>query len=165
MTTYNRKMYRIDDIAFDKTPASTFKFGREKVEISYAQYYFNTYKHEVTDMNQPLLGSRPKKKEIHRGRTQTVYLIPEFCQMTGFTDEMRNNFSLMRELKGVTQQTPDAKFRAINDFMARIQSTEEIRNELTSWGLEFSPTTVQISGRIVPKEKVMFFISFFSIAN
>ena len=39
---YNNKTYRIDDIDWDKTPASTFEMsrgGREGSQISYVDYY------------------------------------------------------------------------------------------------------------------------------
>lgn len=38
-------------------------------------------------MNQPLVVSRPKKKDIRMGRTQPIYLLPELCTVTG-----KNNF-------------------------------------------------------------------------
>lgn len=34
-------------------------------------------------MNQPLLVSRPKKKDIRMGRTEPIYLLPELCTLTG----------------------------------------------------------------------------------
>jgi len=38
-TSYNNKMYRVDDIDWNQNPTSKFKKGREEVEISYVDYY------------------------------------------------------------------------------------------------------------------------------
>jgi hypothetical protein len=46
-------------------------------------WIFQNYNIQVTDMNQPLLVSRPKKKDIRMGRTEPIYLLPELCTLTG----------------------------------------------------------------------------------
>ena len=42
-----------------------------------------------------------------RGAVQTpVFLIPELCNMTGFSDAQRADFNLMRDLAIYTRYTP-----------------------------------------------------------
>ena len=92
--TYNNKTYRIDDVDFSSSPKSTFELkGRGKT--SFAEYYKERYNMEVRDMNQPLLISMPKDKDRRRGDMMAVKIIPEFAQMTGFTEQQRNNYKMM----------------------------------------------------------------------
>lgn len=49
MTVYNRKIYRVDKIDFDKTASETFT-RNDGTEISFADYYKNTYKLEINDL-------------------------------------------------------------------------------------------------------------------
>ena len=47
---------------------------------------------------QPLLVSRPKAKDMKRGMTGPLHLLPEQCSITGLTDELRVNFTVMKDL-------------------------------------------------------------------
>ncbi len=89
MTAYNKRTYRIDDIDFDKNPRSTFHLRKEDRDVSYLDYYWTRYQQRISNDTQPLLLSRPTKKDRNRGDDQPVLLVPELCGMTGLTDEMR----------------------------------------------------------------------------
>ncbi len=58
LTRYNNKMYRIDEILFDKNPMSTFDY--QGSPIAFADYYKKNYDIDVKDKRQPLLLSRYK---------------------------------------------------------------------------------------------------------
>lgn len=60
LTRYNNKTYRIDDIAWDKTPRCTFMKNGE--EISLIDYYKQQWKIEIDDYKQPLLVHRENFK-------------------------------------------------------------------------------------------------------
>ena len=60
MSRYNNKTYRVDDIDWEKNPQSTF--STRNGEVSFVQYYENAYNKKITDMEQPLLVSMPKKR-------------------------------------------------------------------------------------------------------
>lgn len=89
MTRYNQKTYRIDELAHDVTPLSTFYYRKEDREITYKEYYQRRYQERISDTAQCLLISRPTRRDINRGDDKPIYLIPELCRMTGMTDEMR----------------------------------------------------------------------------
>ena len=57
VTTYNKRVYRIDDIAWEKTPESTFCIVKEGEEfhLSFADYLKLRHKIELKDLNQPML--------------------------------------------------------------------------------------------------------------
>lgn len=92
LTDYNNKTYRIDDIDWNQSPKDEFetKTGKE----SFISYYKRRYQIQVRDMNQPLLMSKAKEKDIRGGREQMIALIPELCRATGLTEKMRADFKL-----------------------------------------------------------------------
>lgn len=63
LTRYNNKTYRVDDIAWDKTPR--YVFSKDDQVISLVDYYKSHWSIEIQDLKQPLL--------VHRAtiRTQT----------------------------------------------------------------------------------------------
>jgi aubergine-like protein len=134
MTGYNRKTYRVDDIKWDMSPKSTFKSssdqgkGTEKTdeEVTYMEYYRVRYDQKITNPGQPLLVSLPRRKDHHRG-TGPIYLIPELCQMTGLTDEMRVNNTLMQEVSTHLHMAPTVRHDKITGFMGRLQGSPEVR--------------------------------------
>lgn len=89
MTRYNNKTYRIDDIDFLKNPQSTFHLRKEDRDISYMEYYSKRYQVTIRSVSQPLLVSRPTRRDKNRGDDQPIFLIPELCGMTGLSDEQR----------------------------------------------------------------------------
>jgi aubergine-like protein len=89
MTHYNKRTYRIDDIDFEQNASSTFHLRKEDTDISYVDYYKNRYQVVVRNPTQPLLVSRPTRRDVNRGDDKPIYLLPELCGMTGLTDEQK----------------------------------------------------------------------------
>ena len=81
--------YRIDDVGFEKNPSVTFHLRKENRDVSYAEYYQIRYSLTIRNMTQPLLVSRPSRRDVNRGDDQPVYLIPELCGMTGLSDDQK----------------------------------------------------------------------------
>jgi len=48
---------------------------------------------------------------VHKDRRtgKEIYLVPEFCNLTGLTEEMRNNFNLMKEIAIITKPDPNKR--------------------------------------------------------
>lgn len=95
LTQYNNKSYRVDDIDFDRNPCSTFR-GKDR-DISYVEYYKVHYNIEIRDLKQPLLISR--KEQRVEGKTEketlTFCLIPELCNLSGISDDLRKDFKVI----------------------------------------------------------------------
>ena len=89
MTGYNNKTYRIDDIDFDMKASDTFHLRKDDRDVSYIEYYRTRYNQNITVPSQPMLVSRPSRRDINRGDDRPVYLVPELCGMTGLADEHR----------------------------------------------------------------------------
>lgn len=64
-------------------------------KVSFKDYYKERYNIDVRELTQPLLISMPKDKDKRRGDLQAVKIIPELTQMTGFTDQQRQNYKMM----------------------------------------------------------------------
>ena len=61
-----------------------------------ADYMMIKYHIAVTDPKQFLLVSHPTRQDVRRGHNTEHYLLPEFCFLTGLSEDMRGNFRLMQ---------------------------------------------------------------------
>lgn len=97
MTSYNRRIYKIDSIDLNKSPKDGFEDDQGKF-ISFKDYYRDKYKAKISNESQPLLVHIDEKKNQ---TTKKIYLIPEFCVMTGLSEQNRSDFNLMKSLDQV----------------------------------------------------------------
>lgn len=107
MTRYNKRVYHIDEINFDVTPESTFvvnEKGKERT-ISYSQYYKEKYGVTINDTSQPLL------VHIKERTNQKIYLVPETCQLTGISDDLKAKNS--REMREELFANAETKYKRI----------------------------------------------------
>ncbi|XP_071371123.1 piwi-like protein 1 isoform X4 [Centroberyx affinis] len=153
LTKYNNKTYRIDDIAWDHTPNNTFKRG--DAEVSFKSYYKTQYGLDISDENQVLLVSNVKRMGPSGGPPPgPAMLIPEFCYLTGLTDKMRADFNIMKDLSTHTRLTPEQREGRLNRFVMNIQTNTEAQAELDTWGLNFDRQLLNLSGRVLPGERI-----------
>jgi len=124
-------------------------------EISYQKYYQEVHNIKVREAKQPLLVSRPKKKDQRPGAPEVLYLLPELCTMTGITDEVRANFTVMKDLAVHTRIDPTRRVETCNEFMSLLKSNPQAQARLKGWGLEFEKTLVKLDGRVLPLEKII----------
>lgn len=125
-TKYNKQIYKIDDVDFSQSPKSKFTMEDGK-DVSYIDYYKEKYNFQVTDMDQPLLINKPKK-----GKLKMIYLIPEFCLMTGLSDKQRKDFNFMRDVAKVIKPNPVSRMKnsvELAELMERNKTCEEMMKE------------------------------------
>ena len=149
---YNNMSYKIDDIAWDKSPSDTFTNSRGET-MSFVEYYKKQYQITIQDDKQPLLINRPKKKgtsELEADRI--VCLVPELCLMTGLTDAMRADFKVMKDVAVITRVTPQARFDAIGKFIRRVKENPEAYKLLTDWGLQIADKPMTLQARVLEPE-------------
>jgi aubergine-like protein len=161
LTRYNNKTYHIDAIAWDLTPKSTFKIATGE-EISYVDYYKKNYSKTISDLNQPLLLNKSKKKKFKGGQRggskeeEIIYLVPELCCMTGFTDEIRADFNIMKALSEHTIVAPQIRKAGLETFINLCYTNQEIAAELARWKIEFSKDLLSINARVLNPENIFF---------
>lgn len=153
LTRYNNKTYRVDDFDWDKRPDHSFKL-RNDTSITIAEYYKKSYNIDVKDMNQPLVVSRPKKKDIRMGRTEPIFLLPELCTLTGLTDEARADFGVMKDVGHHTRVPPEGRNRTLQGFINQINQNEKVKAEMQGWGLAFSQNLMTLNARVAPQENI-----------
>ncbi|XP_050528664.1 piwi-like protein Siwi [Daktulosphaira vitifoliae] len=154
MTKYNNETYRIDDIDENSDPSSTFS-KKDGSKMSYNQYYQEKWNITIRGGRQPMLISKNKKSVRQFGGEEAiVYLVPELCIMTGITDKMRNNLTLMRDMAVHTRVDPNERVKRLTNFAHRLLSTPKSVEELKKWNLTLGKNLVELSGRVLPPEKI-----------
>ncbi|KAG7480651.1 hypothetical protein MATL_G00058540 [Megalops atlanticus] len=154
LTKYNNKTYRIDDIAWDHTPNNTFKRG--DTEISFRNYYKTQYGLDITDGNQALLISYVRKRgPAGAPPPGPALLVPELCYLTGLTDKMHSDFSIMRDLSSHTRLTPEQRESRLSRFINSIHKNAEAQAELNTWGLNSDNKLVTVKARVLPAERIV----------
>lgn len=153
MTRYNNKTYRVDDIAWKKTPRDTFE--TKSGPLTYMDYYLKHYEIRIKDQKQPLLVCQPSKRDLRAGRTQNIYLIPELCCLTGLTEAMRSDFNVMRDLAAYTRLPPNKRVENLSTFIQRVKSNSEVRKDMRGWGMEFSNSLVEVQARVLNTERII----------
>ncbi|OAD55711.1 Protein piwi, partial [Eufriesea mexicana] len=154
LTDYNNNTYRITDIDYDTTPNSTFQL-RSGEKTSYKDYYRTKYQIRIHNDSQPMLVTRLKPKERRSGQTELVYLVPELCRATGLTDNMRENFHLMRALAEHTRVSPRARIDKLMIFNRRLRQEKAIVEELNDWNMQLDERLVDVPARILQPEKIV----------
>ncbi|GAA6087858.1 piwi-like protein 1 isoform X1 [Tachysurus ichikawai] len=154
LTKYNNKTYRVDDIAWDHTPNNTFKKG--DTDISFKDYYMKQYNLQITDENQVLLVSHVKRMGPSGAPPPgPALLVPEFCYLTGLTDNMRNDFTIMRDLATHTRLSPEQRENRLNRFVSKINKNASAQDALGIWGLNFENKMLNLTGRVLPAERII----------
>lgn len=159
LTRYNNNNYRIDAIDWEMTPMSTFTTSKGN-QISFVDYYKTQYRIDIQDRNQPMLINRPKRMaqrstRVEKGEERMIALVPELCFITGLSERIAGDFRAMKDIGSYTRLNPSDRIKRIEQFLKRINSSPEAKNELLRWGLEIDTNTVSTSGRSLPAEKIL----------
>lgn len=138
---------------------------------------------EIKDDQQPLLISKPKEKDLRGGEQKMVWLVPEFCRITGLDERQRSdmkyvwylivvnripnsiffflftwNFigSMKMALRPYAQMDPRLRRQRLLDFYNRIQSSDENKKIIDEWGLQIQPNLVKVEAYCFNPEKLTF---------
>ncbi|KAG8319564.1 Piwi-like protein 2, partial [Homalodisca vitripennis] len=153
MTMRPVNIYRIDDIDFSQNPKSTFEKADGTV-MDYVEYH-RRKDIQIHDFQQPLLVHRPKPSK-RPGGTGLLMLIPELCYMTGLTEEMRNDFKVMKDVSNYTRVNPNQRQRLLQDFIDSIKNSPACVKLLDEWGLAVPEKSIRLTARTLPPEKIFF---------
>lgn len=52
--------------------------------------------------------------------SKSVYLIPELCNMTGLTDDLKTNFHVMKDVAQHTRITPNVRHASLRSFIKNV---------------------------------------------
>lgn len=85
---------------------------------------------------------------------QLVNLVPELCQPTGYTDQMRKNFTLMKDVAEHTRVGPASRIDKLIRFNRRVRENQPSVGVLNDWSLDLEPNLVQIEARQLASEEI-----------
>lgn len=156
LTRYNNRTYRVDDVKFDANPLDTFEMNGKAV--SYVDYYKSQYNITITDHKQPMLIHIEERRIVGQAEKElvTFYLVPEICFLTGLTDTMRNDFKVMKDIATFTRVTPQQRVRSFGQFCENLEKVPAAREVLANWGLRLDKRPLQMQGRQLEEEQVIF---------
>lgn len=156
LTRYNNRTYRIDDINFAASPMDTFEMNGKT--ISYLEYYKTHYNLTIRDTRQPLLIHTEDRVIVGKTDKERVVfcLIPELCNLTGLTDQMRNDFRLMRDIAAITRVTPNQRMASLRKYCVELNANEKTRELLDGWGLRLAAEPLKLQARQLDAEDVIF---------
>lgn len=154
---YNNRTYRIDDILWDASADGTFETDSGK-KITYVEYYKNQHGIEIRDIKQPLLLHRKSIKISGSSEKEDriICLVPELCYLTGLTDQMRNDFRVMKSIAEYTRLTPAHRMQALQKFVDNVANNNDASKILSDWGLKILDATIDLNIRVLNPEKIYF---------
>ena len=155
----NYKLYKIEDISFDKNCLNTnFEIKKNNgilEEISIKNYYKKMYNIEIKNIYQPLLISKNKKKD-----DKNIYLIPELLYLTQI-DEKKNSDKFNASKPSMIKLNPNERFSKIKDFIKLIENKSKIKKEISpnecklEWGLETN-SFHSVEGKVLKPPQIKF---------
>lgn len=85
-----------------------------------------------------------------------IALVPELCYMTGLTEDIRRNFTIMKDLAHHTRLHPQARFSKLKDFIQRVNCTPSAKKFLTDWGFQLEPQPLSLDARTLNTPTLIF---------
>ena len=144
LTLYSDRNIKIDDVDYKLSPATYFIETSSGSKISLMQYYYEKYKIQINDENQPLLVNKKIRKMKDKSQIiEIIYFVPELLCIMGKLPFDNVNFAQYTLLK------PDEKFSRTNNIMKIIQ---EYQNRLFKDKISNNTTTT--TKLSVDKEKI-----------
>ncbi|CAL1531960.1 unnamed protein product [Lymnaea stagnalis] len=153
MTRHNNKTYRVDDINWNGRPTDSFEKKGE--QITYVDYYKQHWNLPITDLEQPLLVSKPTEKDLRRGEEKNLHLIPELCTITGLSEQMRTDFNIMRDLAVHTRIGPAERLGQIQKLLNEINQSQKVGEVLKPWRIVINKEPIRVPGRAMPAEQLL----------
>lgn len=120
------------------SPETTF--DKDGIELSYKEYYKSKYNENVADANQPLLINKDRKTG------NDVALIPELCQLTGLTDQMRQDFRLQKDLAQIVHSTAEKKVKECAYLFQTFSENDRCKDKSKNWHIKFKEQPTQLTG-------------------
>lgn len=126
------RAYKISRIDFQANCLSTFetKSNDGPVQKSYVDYYREKYNVVIRVPAQPMLVSEPKLRDVRRGQTGDIYLVPELCYPCGLNEELRGNFRLMKDLAVCLHQPPGERVDQMQNFVRALKGNTDVSVQL-----------------------------------
>lgn len=156
-TLYNNKIYKVKCVHFEMNPRTEFamkiidrKTKRRKTQnIPHNEYYSLYYNKTLTELQQPLLEAYPQKSG------EQVFLIPELCALTGFTEELRKERTLSTDAMKHGKVSAQERYNSVMKMNTQI--SKRCAESVSEWGITgLTPTPLEIKARVLDDVEVDF---------
>lgn len=89
------------------------------------------------------------------------FCIDKFCinrtfYFTGLTDNMRENFHLMKALAVHTCISPESRIDKLMRFNNRLRQESKVLQEFKDWNMTLERNLLEVPGRVLPQERLIF---------
>ena len=76
--------------------------------------------------------------------------------MIGLTDQLKNDFRVMKEIGEHTRLKPNVRQASIDKFIAQFKENESAVKIWASWGLKLAEKNLSMTGRVLPPVTLFF---------
>jgi hypothetical protein len=132
-----QRLYIVSDVRFDINPSHTF-LTKDGINISIADYFFKTYKKQITSPKQPMFVCKMADLDVH--------LPPEFCLLEGVPQSIKDTREY-RDALIKTRSTPDRKCEQVKKMVSDLFTDTSINN---LWDLEVEMKPFEIMTSVLP---------------
>ena len=112
---YAKRNYTIDDITFQKNPENT-TINRDGHSMNLLKYYKEAHNIDIQNKKQPLI--------VVKNNDQSIYFIPELCNLGGLDDSAVKNGQFMKELANYTKLKPELRVNKTDEFLKLLNNSE-----------------------------------------
>eukprot|EP00404_Azadinium_spinosum_P005810 CAMPEP_0180441470 /NCGR_PEP_ID=MMETSP1036_2-20121128/13643_1 /TAXON_ID=632150 /ORGANISM="Azadinium spinosum, Strain 3D9" /LENGTH=781 /DNA_ID=CAMNT_0022447687 /DNA_START=176 /DNA_END=2521 /DNA_ORIENTATION=+ len=178
VTQYNNKVYRIKNVHFNMTPHSNFmmvsKETKKREQMNFMQFYKSYYAKAIECERQPMLEAYREEES-----DMPIFLVPELCSLTGFSDDMRKDKNLMTEALKQSKVSPQERFNAttllVSDMASKATSGSstgqghprelELAKTMEDWNFTVDKSPLEVEARIFDPLEVTFGSKKYSIED
>ena len=143
MTTHSKILFRIDDIDLGKRPIDTFARPDGTV-MTFLQYFKDKYNITLHEKSMPML---IQKKNRLNGKEEIHCFPPELCVLTGLSEEMKENRSLMKDLATTTKPNPTTRLQKCAELCKMMGTKDNVSSVMKEWDIQFNPEPVAIDAK------------------
>ena len=149
MTDYNNMFYVVDGIDFNLNAFSSFT-TKDNASITYVDYYQQKKGLTLKYPHHPLLISKDKKTK------NVVHLMPEFCLITGLSDELRKDIGLMRKLDTYTKLAGNDRMGRTVSLLDELGRNQGTSSYLKSWNLSIDKNPMEVNALAINPGSLLF---------
>ncbi|KAH3745288.1 piwi A [Pelomyxa schiedti] len=160
-TKMNSRPYQISHLDWEKSPTTCFENDQGQ-QMSFAEYYKQHYSIALRATTPPLVAVKQGDKFI--------FLMPELCFMTGLSEGMRKNFTVMKTLADYTRLNASISVTILLTFNlelgTRAQEIIQIvdgqlnsptgKAKMAEFSATLNPEFMRINARRINPENIIF---------
>ncbi|KAH3757377.1 piwi A [Pelomyxa schiedti] len=146
-TKANSRTYMISHLDWERSPTSTFQNDQGQ-QMSFVEYYKQHYGITLRALTPPLIA-------IKQGEG-FIYLMPELCFMTGLSESMRKNFSVMKSLADYTRINSATRASEIMQIVGNQLNSPAGKAQMAEFSAALSPNFMTVNARRIAPENIIF---------